>query len=190
MPHAISEQLAFSRNGVMLQLEGFFCTRTIEEKWDQVRPGIQVHEGVHSVGQEPGRKHDLLEQEGPMKRWVGPVIGPHKSHFIVLYIINPLKNFNKGSRIHSLKGIMMSRPQGLSLTATLPWPQLFTSILVAILLLPSKHCPDAVMSAGGNKGIRLLTAALSPIGRQNPVPGFHTHTFEPEFMQKPKAKQV
>lgn len=124
------------------------------EKLDQVRPGIQVHEGVHSVGQEPGRKQDFLEQEGPTKRWVGPVIGPHKSHFIVLYTINPLKNFNKGSRIHSLKGIMMSRPQGLSLTATLPWPQLFTSILVAILPLPSKHCPDAVMNAGGNKGIR------------------------------------
>lgn len=103
---------------------------------DQVRPGIwQVHEAVHSVGQEPGRKHDFLEQEGPMKRGVGPVIGPHKSHFIVLYIINPQKNFNKGSRIHSFKGIMMSRPQGLSLPAALPWPQLFTSILVAIYLI-------------------------------------------------------
>lgn len=88
-----------------------------------------------------------------MKRWVGLVIGPHKSHFIVLSPINPLKNFNKGSGIHSLKDSMMSRPQGLSLPAALPWPQLSTSILVAILLLPSKHCPDAVMSAGGNKGI-------------------------------------
>lgn len=85
-----------------------------------MRPGIQVHGDVHSVGQEPSRKQDFLEQEGPTKRWVGPVIGPHKSHFIVLYTINPLKNFSKGSRIHSLKGIMMSRPQGLSLTASLP----------------------------------------------------------------------
>lgn len=88
-----------------------------------------------------------------MKRWVGPVIGPHKSHFIVLSPMNPLKNFNKGSGIHSLKDSMMSRPQCLSLPAALPWPQLFTSILVAILLLPSKHCPDAVVSAGGNRGI-------------------------------------
>lgn len=123
------------------EMEGFFCTHTMVEKWDQVRPGMQqVHEDVHSVGQEPGgRKQDFLEQEGPGRGGWDLLLVLVKSHFIVLYPINPLKNFNKGNGIHSLKDIVMSRPQGLSLPAILPWPQLFTSILVAVLLLPSKH---------------------------------------------------
>lgn len=56
-----------------------------------------------------------------MKRWVGTITGPYKSHFIVLSPINQLKNFNQDSGILSLKGLMMSRPQGLPpLPGTLP----------------------------------------------------------------------
>lgn len=63
---------------------------------------------------------------------------------------------------------MMSRPQGLSLPATLPWPPLFTSILEAILSLPSRHYPDTIMSVGGGKGIRLLAASPGPVRETKP----------------------